>query len=143
MKVPKVNFQAQGYFVMDIHRNDRDAPVAGDLSSGSAYVEWNTGSGVERAEFPVIATAATVETAMRGITGWSGATVTSSCEGAACDAAGRSKSHSYTVTFPSGYDDGGQTPNVGLVAGWGGQKQITLVHGNVSIRIRRWWPDTK
>jgi len=121
MKVPKVNFQAQGYFVMDIHRNDRNAPAAGDLSSGSAYVEWNTGSGVERAEFPVIATAATVETAMRGITGWSGVTVTSSCEGASCDAAGRSKSHSYTVTFPSGYDDGGQTPIVGLVAGWGGQ----------------------
>jgi len=120
MKVPKVNFQAQGYFVMDIHRNDRNAPVAGDLSSGSAYVEWNTGSGVERAEFPVIATAATVETAMRGITGWSGVTVTSSCEGAPCDAVKRSKSHSYTVTFPSGYDDGGQTPIVDLVAGWGG-----------------------
>jgi hypothetical protein len=122
-KTARINFQGQGYFIMDIHRDRQNDAAALDFSAGNAYVEWNTGTGVERAEFAVIATAATVQTALRGITGWSGVTVTSSCLGSVgCAAVGddRSKAHSYTVTFPSGYDDGGQTPNVGLVAGFGG-----------------------
>jgi hypothetical protein len=121
-KTARINFEGQGYFIMDIHRDRQDDATALDFSAGNAYVEWNTGSGVERAEFAIIATAATVQTALRGITGWSGVTVTSSCQAATlgCDAAKLTKAHSYTVKFPSGYDDGGQTPNVGLVDGFGG-----------------------
>jgi len=119
LKVPKANFQGQGYFIMDIHRATQTTSIAGDFSSGNAYVEWNTGAGVERAEFPIIGTAATVQTALRGITGWSGVTVSSQCQGTSpCTTL--SKAHSYTVTFASGYDDGGQTPNVDLVTGYGG-----------------------
>jgi hypothetical protein len=129
-KVARVNFENQGYFVMDIHKNDKTLPVVDHFSSGTAYVEWNTGSGVERAEFPIIATAATVQTSLRGITGWSGVTVTSSCLGQDCTATLLTKAHSYTVKFPSGYDDGGQTPHVDLVAGHGG-----LVPGKSAITI--------
>merc|ERR1719454_1787962 len=118
-KVPKVNFQGQGYFIMDIHKDTSDDHAAGHFSSGTAYVEWNTGAGVDRAEFPIIATAATVQTSLRGITGWSGVTVTSQCA-TVSPCTSLDKAHSYTETFPSGYDDGGQTPNVGLVAGYGG-----------------------
>jgi hypothetical protein len=119
-KTARINFQGQGYFIMDIHRDRQNDAATLDFSAGNAYVEWHTGSGVERAEFAIIATAATVQTDLRGITGWSGVTVTSRCLGATCDATKLTKAHSYTVTFPSGYDDGGQTPNVGLVAGFGG-----------------------
>merc|ERR1712159_535268 len=49
-----------------------------------------------------------------------GVTVTSRCLGGNCDDTKLTKAHSYTVTFPSGYDDGGQTPDVGLVSGFGG-----------------------
>jgi len=119
-KVPKVNFQGQGYFIIDIHRDSQTTAAALDFSAGDAFVEWNTGAGVERAEFPVIATAATVQTALRGISGWSGVTVTSHCQTATCDSTKLTKAHAYTVTFPSGYDDGGQTPRVGLVSGFGG-----------------------
>lgn len=119
-KVPKVNFQGQGYFIIDIHRDSQTEAAALDFSAGDAFVEWNTGSGVERAEFPIIATAATVQTALRRISGWSGVTVTSHCQTATCDSTKLTKAHAYTVTFPSGYDDGGQTPRVGLVPGFGG-----------------------
>jgi hypothetical protein len=112
-KTAKINFQAKGFFIMDIHSDTQDNPNLGHFSSGTAWVDWNTGSGVERAEFPIIATHATVETALRGITGWSGVTVTSQCAGTSpCTTL--SHAHSYTVKFPSGYDDGGQTPGVGL-----------------------------
>jgi len=120
-KSPKVNFNGQGYFVVDVHRNTNVAPANGDFSSGEAYVEWNTGSGVERATFPLIATAATAQTALRGITGWSGVTVASLCGGSACSTdLLHTQAHAYTVTFPAGYDDGGQTPNVGIVGTYGG-----------------------
>jgi hypothetical protein len=138
-KVPRVNFENQGYFVIDIHVNTKADPAANAFSSGTAYVEWNTGSGVERAEFPIIATAATVQTSMRGITGWSGVTVTSSCLGSVgCAAVGDdiSKAHSYTVKFPSGYDDGGQTPNVGLIAGFGGTAGSTAT-GAITVHDQR------
>merc|ERR1712036_60802 len=79
--------------------------------------------GVERAEFAIIATAATVQTSLRGITGWSGVTVTSQCA-AVSPCTNLDQAHSYTVTFPSGYDDGGQTPRVGLVAGYGGAASV-------------------
>lgn len=105
---------------MDIHRDRQNDIANTDFSAGNAYVEWNTGTGVERVEFPIIATAATVQTALRGITGWSGVTVTSRCKGAACTSTTLGGAHSYKVEFPSGYDDGGQTPNVGLVPGFGG-----------------------
>lgn len=118
-KTPRVNFQGQGYFIMDIHRDIQNDPATNDFSAGTAYLEWNTGAGVDRAEFPIIATAATVQTSLRTITGWSGVTVSSQCAGASpCTTLDRA--HSYTVTFPSGYDDGGQTPKVGLVSGYGG-----------------------
>jgi hypothetical protein len=133
-KVPKVNFQGQGYFIMDIHRDTSTNKAAGDFSSGNAFVDWNTGAGVERAEFPIIATAATVQTSLRGITGWSGVTVTSQCAPDHASAGSWTTAvspctnldiaHSYTVTFPSGYDDGGQTPRVGLVAGYGGAASV-------------------
>jgi hypothetical protein len=124
-KSPKVNFNGQGYFVVDVHRNTGTAPLNGDFSSGEAYVEWNTGSGVERATFPLIATAATAQTALRGITGWSGVTVASLCGGSACSTdLLHTKAHAYTVTFPAGYDDGGQTPNVGIVGTYGGASGI-------------------
>lgn len=119
-KTPRINFQGKGYFIMDIHRTVIANPAANDFSSGTAYVEWNTGSGVDRAEFPIIADAATVETSLRTISGWSGVTVSCSSGGNACSSTNLDRAHSYTVTFPSGYDDGGQTPEVGLVAGYGG-----------------------
>jgi hypothetical protein len=118
-KTAKVNFQGQGYFIMDIHRDIQNDPATNDFSAGTAYLEWNTGAGVDRAEFPIIATAETVQTSLRTITGWSGVTVSSQCaEVSPCLTLDRA--HSYTVTFPSGYDDGGQTPKVGLVSGYGG-----------------------
>jgi len=131
-KVPKVNFQARGYFVLDIHRNSQTTAADLDFTAGTAYVEWNTGAGVERAEFPIIATASTVETALRGITGWSGVTVTSNCQNSDCDDTLLTRAHAYTVTFPSGYDDGGQTPRVGLVSGFASQSGaatgVAVVH---------------
>jgi len=126
-KAPRINFNGKGYFVVDVHRNTKTVPANGDFSSGEAYVEWNTGSGVERATFPLIATAATAQTALRGITGWSGVTVASLCGGSACTTdLLRSQAHAYTVTFPAGYDDGGQTPNVGIV---GGETGTTVEYG--------------
>lgn len=118
-KTANINFQGNGYFIMDIHRNINKDPADGDFSSGTAYVEWNTGLGVERAEFPIIADASTVQASLRAISGWSGVTVSSQCAGnSPCE--NLDKAHSYTVSFPSGYDDGGQTPKVGLVSGYGG-----------------------
>merc|ERR1711981_12820 len=103
----------------------RVAPANGDFSSGEAYVEWNTGSGVERATFSLIATAATAQTALRGITGWSGVTVASSCGGSACSTdLLHTQAHAYTVSFPAGYDDGGQTPLVGIVGTYGGASGV-------------------
>jgi len=116
-KSPRINFNGHGYFVVDVHRNAKTDPTTGDFSSGELYVDWNTGSGVERATFSLIATAATAQTALRGITGWSGVTVASSCGGLTCTGALRTEAHAYTVAFPTGYDDGGQTPLVGIVGG--------------------------
>merc|ERR1711871_1241823 len=98
---------------------------------------WNTGSGVDRAEFPIIADAATVETSLRTISGWSGVTVSCSSGGSGCTATNRDRAHSYTVTFPSGYDDGGQTPKVGLVAGYGGTAAGSNNDGAIIIYDQR------
>jgi hypothetical protein len=123
-KSPRINFNGAGYFVVDVHRNKKADPTTGDFSSGELYVDWNTGSGVERATFSLIATAATAQTALRGITGWSGVTVASSCGGSACTGALRTEAHAYTVEFPTGYDDGGQTPLVGIVGTYGGKSGV-------------------
>jgi hypothetical protein len=111
-KNQRINFQGQGYFIIDLHRASHAVPAANDFSAGNAYLNWNTGSGVEQATFAVIATAATVETALRTITGWEGVTVALSH---ATQSSNLDKAHAYVVTFPSGFDDGGQTPVVGFV----------------------------
>lgn len=135
-KTAKINFQGAGYFIMDIHRNKNINPAAGDFSSGTAYLEWNTGSGVEQAEFPIIADAATVQASLRTISGWSGVTVSSQCASVSpCTTL--DKAHSYKVEFPLGYDDGGQTPKVWLGAGYGGTAGGSNDDGKIIIYDQR------
>merc|ERR1711937_985746 len=78
---------------------------------GMAWLKWNTGSGVEKADFALIADAAAVQTALRTITGWEAVTVASTV---AVGTRSLTASHAFTVTFPAGYDDGGQIPEVGV-----------------------------
>jgi len=61
---------------------------------------------VETADFALIGNAAAVQTALRTITGWEAVTVTT-------DVSDFTMSHAFTVTFPAGYDDGGQVPITG------------------------------
>jgi len=107
----KANFQGAGYFVISIHSSTPQASADGQFSSGMAWLKWNTGSGVEKADFALIADAAAVQTALRTITGWEAVTVASTV---AVGTRSLTASHAFTVTFPAGYDDGGQIPEVGV-----------------------------
>ena len=109
----KANFQGAGYFVISIHSSTPQASADGQFSSGMAWLKWNTGSGVEKADFALIADAAAVQTALRTITGWEAVTVASTV---AVGTRSLTASHAFTVTFPAGYDDGGQIPEVGVYA---------------------------
>merc|ERR1712100_948125 len=55
--------------------------------------------------------AAAVQTALRTITGWEAVTVASTV---AVGTRSLTASHAFTVTFPAGYDDGGQIQEVGV-----------------------------
>jgi len=107
----KANFQGAGYFVISIHSSTPQASADGQFSSGMAWLKWNTGSGVEKADFALIADAAAVQTALRTITGWEAVTVASTV---AVGTRSLTAAHAFTVTFPAGYDDGGQIPTVGV-----------------------------
>ena len=101
----KINFQGAGTFTLAVHSTDDNAEAATALhfSAGMGYLKWNTGKGVETADFALIGNAAAVQTALRTITGWQAVTVTTS-------ETDFTKPHTFTVTFPVGYDDGGQIP---------------------------------
>ena len=107
----KINFQGAGTFTMTVHSTDDngETAAAGDFSAGMGYLKWNTGNGVETADFALIGNAAAVQTALRTISGWEAVTVATSDTDFTAP-------HAFTVTFPAGYDDGGQIPVTGAYA---------------------------
>jgi hypothetical protein len=135
----KINFQGAGYFVMSIHSTEDNGKTAltGDFSAGMGYLKWNTGEKVETADFALIGNAAAVQTALRTITGWEAVTVVELTDG---DNDGDfTAPHAFTVTFPAGYDDGGQVPVTGAYASSvytrGGTKATTATVSVVDQRF--------